>query len=121
MTDFAHASTGKAKFFLSRPVPVILKSTCRIDMRWFPFDVQKCDLVFGSWSYGAWTLDLQKKEADISIYTPSGEWDLLGKKDRPLDGSLSKVRSFLSGLFFSARGQWESELQTVSMLRGDVS
>ncbi|TWW67742.1 neuronal acetylcholine receptor subunit alpha-7-like isoform X1 [Takifugu flavidus] len=62
--------------------PGILKSTCHIDVRWFPFDVQRCDLKFGSWSHGSWTLDLQMLEADISSYIPNGEWDLLEVKGR---------------------------------------
>ncbi|KAI1887675.1 hypothetical protein AGOR_G00192750 [Albula goreensis] len=57
--------------------PGILKSTCYIDVRWFPFDVQKCDLKFGSWTYNGWLLDLQMLEVDISTYIPNGEWDLV--------------------------------------------
>ncbi|KAH0628432.1 hypothetical protein JD844_009582 [Phrynosoma platyrhinos] len=57
----------------------ILKSTCYIDVRWFPFDVQKCDLKFGSWTHNGWLLDLQMLEADISNYISNGEWDLVGK------------------------------------------
>ncbi|MBN3287883.1 ACHA7 protein, partial [Polyodon spathula] len=56
----------------------ILKSTCYIDVRWFPFDVQKCDLKFGSWTHNGWLLDLQMLEVDISTYIPNGEWDLVG-------------------------------------------
>ncbi|XP_072904754.1 neuronal acetylcholine receptor subunit alpha-7 isoform X2 [Hemitrygon akajei] len=58
--------------------PGILKSTCYIDVRWFPFDVQRCDLKFGSWTHDGWLLDLQMMEADISTYIPNGEWDLVG-------------------------------------------
>uniref|UniRef100_A0A8C0MCX4 Cholinergic receptor nicotinic alpha 7 subunit n=1 Tax=Canis lupus familiaris TaxID=9615 RepID=A0A8C0MCX4_CANLF len=58
--------------------PGIFKSSCYIDVRWFPFDVQQCKLKFGSWSYGGWSLDLQMQEADISGYIPNGEWDLVG-------------------------------------------
>ncbi|XP_036372414.1 neuronal acetylcholine receptor subunit alpha-7 [Megalops cyprinoides] len=58
--------------------PGILKSTCYIDVRWFPFDVQKCDLKFGSWTHNGWLLDLQMVEVDISTYIPNGEWDLVG-------------------------------------------
>nr|XP_009673646.1 PREDICTED: neuronal acetylcholine receptor subunit alpha-7-like [Struthio camelus australis] len=58
--------------------PGILKSTCYIDVRWFPFDVQKCDLKFGSWTHSGWLLDLQMLEADISNYISNGEWDLVG-------------------------------------------
>lgn len=57
----------------------IFKSSCYIDVRWFPFDVQQCNLKFGSWSYGGWSLDLQMQEADVSGYIPNGEWDLIGK------------------------------------------
>ncbi|XP_074090645.1 neuronal acetylcholine receptor subunit alpha-7 isoform X2 [Macrotis lagotis] len=57
--------------------PGIFKSSCYIDVRWFPFDVQQCKLKFGSWSYGGWSLDLQMQEADISGYISNGEWDLV--------------------------------------------
>ncbi|KAM8878762.1 neuronal acetylcholine receptor subunit alpha-7 isoform 2-T2 [Spinachia spinachia] len=58
--------------------PGILKSTCYIDVRWFPFDVQKCDLKFGSWTHDGWLLDLQMMDVDVSTYIPNGEWDLVG-------------------------------------------
>eukprot|EP00066_Takifugu_rubripes_P022148 XP_011611414.1 PREDICTED: neuronal acetylcholine receptor subunit alpha-7 [Takifugu rubripes] len=58
--------------------PGILKSTCYIDVRWFPFDVQRCDLKFGSWTHNGWLLDLQMMDVDISTYIPNGEWDLVG-------------------------------------------
>ena len=34
--------------------PGIFKSTCKIDITWFPFDDQKCELKFGSWIYSGW-------------------------------------------------------------------
>lgn len=58
----------------------IFKSTCYIDVRWFPFDVQRCELKFGSWTYGGWSLDLKMLEADITGYIANGEWDLVGKR-----------------------------------------
>ncbi|XP_078527415.1 neuronal acetylcholine receptor subunit alpha-7-like [Lissotriton helveticus] len=58
--------------------PGIFKSSCNIDVRWFPFDIQKCELKFGSWSYDGWLLDLQMLEADVSGYMANGEWDLVG-------------------------------------------
>ncbi|KAM9366746.1 neuronal acetylcholine receptor subunit alpha-7-like [Symphorus nematophorus] len=57
--------------------PGIFKSTCHIDVRWFPFDEQRCDLKFGSWTYDGWSLDLKMLPADISGYIPNGEWDLV--------------------------------------------
>ncbi|KAK7912410.1 hypothetical protein WMY93_012621 [Mugilogobius chulae] len=59
----------------------IFKSTCRIDVRWFPFDEQRCELKFGSWSYDGWAIDLKMLEADISGYTSNGEWDLVAYPD----------------------------------------
>uniref|UniRef100_A0A672P599 Neuronal acetylcholine receptor subunit alpha-7 n=1 Tax=Sinocyclocheilus grahami TaxID=75366 RepID=A0A672P599_SINGR len=58
--------------------PGIFTSTCNVDVRWFPFDIQKCELKFGSWTFDGWLLDLQMNEADISGYMPNGEWDLVG-------------------------------------------
>lgn len=71
------------------PTTGIFKSTCYIDVRWFPFDVQRCDLKFGSWTYGGWSLDLKMLDADITGYIANGEWDLVGKR-RPV-----KCRGFL--------------------------
>ena len=31
--------------------PGIFKSTCKIDITWFPFDDQDCNMKFGSWTY----------------------------------------------------------------------
>lgn len=58
----------------------IFISTCNVDVRWFPFDIQRCELKFGSWTFDGWLLDLQMKEADVSGYMRNGEWDLLGKR-----------------------------------------
>uniref|UniRef100_A0A3B5BM28 Neuronal acetylcholine receptor subunit alpha-7-like n=1 Tax=Stegastes partitus TaxID=144197 RepID=A0A3B5BM28_9TELE len=58
--------------------PGIFVSTCSVDVRWFPFDIQRCELKFGSWTFDGWLLDIQMKEADVSGYMPNGEWDLLG-------------------------------------------
>ncbi|CAB1441212.1 unnamed protein product [Pleuronectes platessa] len=79
-TNILVNSTGSCNYI----PPGIFKSTCNIDVRWFPFDVQRCELKFGSWTHGAWSLDLKMVEPDITSYTPNGEWDLVevtGKKN----------------------------------------
>ncbi|XP_043201701.1 neuronal acetylcholine receptor subunit alpha-7-like, partial [Amphibalanus amphitrite] len=60
--------------------PGIFKSTCKIDITWFPFDDQECNLKFGSWTYDGWQLDLilPSEEGDASSFLPNGEWTLLG-------------------------------------------
>lgn len=40
--------------------PAMYKSTCEIDVRWFPFDVQECTMKFGSWTYDGLEVDLKQ-------------------------------------------------------------
>ncbi|XP_068705894.1 neuronal acetylcholine receptor subunit alpha-2-like isoform X3 [Montipora foliosa] len=57
--------------------PVILKSSCKLNVRYFPFDEQFCRLKFASWTYSRSTIQLQPEETDIlQNYTESGEWNL---------------------------------------------
>ena len=41
------------KYFVS---PGIFKSSCQIDITWFPFDDQDCSLKFGSWTYNGFNV-----------------------------------------------------------------
>ena len=36
--------------------PGIFKSTCKIDITWFPFDDQHCSIKFGSWTYNGFNV-----------------------------------------------------------------
>lgn len=62
--------------------PGIFTSACPIDIKWFPFDDQGCDLKFGSWTYDGTKIDFQVKDdldaGSLDGYSRSGEWDLLG-------------------------------------------
>ena len=59
----------------------LLRSTCYIDLKRFPFDKQNCSLIFGSWSYEKKLLDIDFEEnlakIDDSDYERSKEWRFL--------------------------------------------
>ena len=59
--------------------PTEIKSICKIDITFFPFDEQTCLLTFGSWTYNSQYLDLALKSntADLKKYTRNGQWTLV--------------------------------------------
>ncbi len=68
--------------------PAIYKSSCKINVEWFPFDEQSCDMKFGSWTYDGNQLDLKHVDQvrgsnivnlgiDLSEFYLSVEWDIL--------------------------------------------
>ncbi|XP_074609983.1 neuronal acetylcholine receptor subunit alpha-3-like isoform X3 [Acropora palmata] len=59
--------------------PTILRSRCAIDITYFPFDDQKCDLHFGSWTYDGLRVNLVNvsKGVDLKSYMPSGEFEMV--------------------------------------------
>ncbi|XP_040572119.1 acetylcholine receptor subunit alpha-like 1 [Lepeophtheirus salmonis] len=68
--------------------PAIYKSSCEIDVEFFPFDEQKCFMKFGSWTYDGYMVDLrhinQKGSSseieigmDLQEYYISTEWDVM--------------------------------------------
>lgn len=61
---------------------MIIKSTCKMDVTWFPFDSQTCNIQFGSWTYSEREIDLQidnetSDPVDVSEYVANGEWKLV--------------------------------------------
>nr|CAD2183091.1 unnamed protein product [Meloidogyne enterolobii] len=58
--------------------PGIFKISCKIEIKWFPFDEQRCFFKFGSWTYSGFYLDLQPAKGgfDTSEYLSNGEWAL---------------------------------------------
>ncbi len=58
---------------------IILKSSCRIDVTWFPFDTQTCKLDFGSWIYSVNAMDVQLREnaTQLGNYIENGKWTLV--------------------------------------------
>ncbi|CAF1092032.1 unnamed protein product [Rotaria sp. Silwood1] len=61
------------------PPPAKFRSSCKIDVTFFPFDDQLCKLKFGSWTYDAAQVNLTKRRdhVDMTNYIRSGEWHIV--------------------------------------------
>ena len=61
------------------PVPVKLMSSCRVDITYFPFDDQTCELNFGSWVYSPDWVDYHGAldSLDLGNYIDNSEWKLV--------------------------------------------
>ncbi|AWO99643.1 putative neuronal acetylcholine receptor subunit alpha-10-like [Scophthalmus maximus] len=75
--------------------PAITKSSCSVDVAFFPFDMQHCHLTFGSWTHNGNQMDLFNAldSADLSDYVDNVEWEVLGmpaKKNVILYGCCSE-------------------------------
>ncbi|XP_018369529.1 PREDICTED: acetylcholine receptor subunit alpha-like [Trachymyrmex cornetzi] len=74
--------------------PAIYKSSCEIDVEYFPFDEQTCMMKFGSWTYDGFQVDLRHIDEgkngsvknsngvvdigiDLTEFYTSVEWDIL--------------------------------------------
>ncbi|XP_060066981.1 neuronal acetylcholine receptor subunit alpha-10-like [Ylistrum balloti] len=57
----------------------IFKSSCSMDVRYFPFDVQNCSMEFASWTFDNMKLKMVKmgENGDLTNYIPSSEWELI--------------------------------------------
>ncbi|KAK0134652.1 Neuronal acetylcholine receptor subunit alpha-10 [Merluccius polli] len=60
--------------------PAITKSSCSVDVAFFPFDLQQCRLTFGSWTHNGNQMDLVNAldSADLADFVPNVEWEVLG-------------------------------------------
>ncbi|XP_023130863.3 neuronal acetylcholine receptor subunit alpha-4b [Amphiprion ocellaris] len=78
--DFAVTHLTKAHLFYDGQIkwmpPAIYKSSCSIDVTFFPFDQQSCKMKFGSWTYDRAKIDLisMANDVDQMDYWESGEW-----------------------------------------------
>ncbi|XP_019386057.1 PREDICTED: neuronal acetylcholine receptor subunit alpha-10 isoform X2 [Crocodylus porosus] len=64
--------------------PAITKSSCKVDVSYFPFDGQQCHLTFGSWTYNGNQIDLRNglDTGDLTDFVENVEWQVLGMPAR---------------------------------------
>ncbi|CAH2226046.1 neuronal acetylcholine receptor subunit alpha-10 [Pelobates cultripes] len=60
--------------------PAITKSSCKVDVSFFPFDAQQCRLTFGSWTYNGNQIDILNHldTGDLTDFVENVEWEVLG-------------------------------------------
>ncbi|KAJ8354402.1 hypothetical protein SKAU_G00219690 [Synaphobranchus kaupii] len=59
--------------------PAIFKSSCPMDITYFPFDYQNCSMKFGSWTYDKAKIDLVLIGSTVNLkdFWESGEWEII--------------------------------------------
>ncbi|XP_016852101.2 neuronal acetylcholine receptor subunit beta-3 [Anolis carolinensis] len=62
--------------------PASYKSSCTMDVTFFPFDRQNCSMKFGSWTYDGNMVDLilVDENVDRTDFFDNGEWEILNAK-----------------------------------------
>lgn len=60
--------------------PAITKSSCKVDVSFFPFDAQQCRFTYGSWTYNGNQLNILNamESADLADLVENVEWEVLG-------------------------------------------
>ncbi|XP_033125486.1 neuronal acetylcholine receptor subunit alpha-10-like [Anneissia japonica] len=59
--------------------PTLVRSVCKINIKYFPFDMQQCDMKFGSWTYTSFQMNLHKFKVkpDLSGFIQNEQWTLV--------------------------------------------
>lgn len=75
-TNVAIGYDGKIRW----DTPAITKSSCKVDVSYFPFDGQQCRLTFGSWTYNGNQIDILNAmdTGDLTDFVENVEWEVLG-------------------------------------------
>ncbi|XP_014662718.1 PREDICTED: acetylcholine receptor subunit beta-like 1 [Priapulus caudatus] len=83
--------------------PAIFKSSCTINVEYFPFDKQVCEMKFGSWTFNKDEVKLgdynkEVTKVDLNDYVLSGTWDL-SSAPRRIDNNGSGGSEYATMIF----------------------
>ena len=97
--------------------PSIYKSSCKVDMTFFPFDNQECEMKFASWTYNAAEVELIFAGVDReSVYGNSTSWDLEEVRYNSSTEYDANIDNYISTLTFTLHLRRKALFYTVNLL-----
>ncbi|XP_028410626.1 neuronal acetylcholine receptor subunit alpha-10-like [Dendronephthya gigantea] len=65
---------------VSGSIPIMPKTTCKVNVEDYPMDTQKCNMVFGSLTHHSIEIRIKslKKKFDLKSYIINGQWKIIG-------------------------------------------
>ena len=76
LSDYVWVSSNGSCLY--EPRFELAAAQCDVNVAWFPFDVQTCDIILESWTLNKYQLNVTLvPDADLlSLYIPSTAWNL---------------------------------------------
>ena len=101
--------------------PAIYKSSCGIDVEFFPFDVQTCDLKFSSWAYDGLMVSMQTYSTIFAYKLCCCDWQqyFVTKTNIIVEIEQSRVQ-VASGDFGSRSAVYQLLIQTSNWINRTV-
>ena len=96
--------------------PSIYKSSCQIDMTFFPFDSQQCNMTFASWTYNAEEVELICISIERSVYGNSTSWDLNDITNNSAIEYDPNIKKYISTLTFTLHLKRKALFYTVNLI-----
>lgn len=100
--------------------PAIYKSSCMIDVEFFPFDEQLCDMKFGSWTFLDYQLNFNLyygvKYFDVSDYLENGAWDIVQGEGEITKAPTGRTNEYKAMVIFRLRLRRKTLFYTVNLI-----
>ncbi|CAJ0582068.1 unnamed protein product, partial [Mesorhabditis spiculigera] len=106
--DIRVNNTGHIRYY----IPFSTESLCKLDVKFFPFDIQKCTLLFGSWAYSNDSIKYALYTNTLSLidFYDNQEWQL------DVDHSTIKSDGFLYD-YLDPPLHWEMIIMELVVIR----